>query len=183
MTSLVSNNTFQKVYHFDSKATIEAYIRTLNLPTTFLYPGFYMNNLPGQRFSLFPTTNKWRLSLPFPITTRIPLFAAEYDTGKFVKSILLNRESMLGKRILAATAYITPLEMLDDFKASFPEAGKDAEVEEMQMQDWKAMLSRFGMPQIGVEDFADMMGYFGQFGYFGGEELEESLAVSFLSFP
>lgn len=47
-------------------------------------PGFYMNNLPGQRLLASPSNpQKYILSLPLPATTRLPLFAAEVDTGTF----------------------------------------------------------------------------------------------------
>ncbi|KAH8601981.1 hypothetical protein B0O99DRAFT_714091 [Bisporella sp. PMI_857] len=173
----LSNSHLTKVHHFDSKATIESYIRMLGIPTTFLYPGFYMNNLPGQRLSFSASTKSWTLSLPVPGDTRLPLFAAELDTGKFVKAILLNRDELLGERIYAATAYVTPLEIIESFKESFPEVGQGTRFEQMKTGEWETMLRGFGMASVAVEDLSEMMQLFAQFGYFGGEELEESLAI------
>ncbi len=49
-----------------------------------------------------PKSKFYKFSQPVPITTKFPLIAVNDDTSKYVKSILLNRDTMLGKRILAA---------------------------------------------------------------------------------
>jgi len=112
-----------------------------------------------------------------PSTTRLPLFAAEFDTGKFVKAILSNRDTMLGKRVFAATAYTTPTEIVEMFKECFSLAGKNAEFVEMKKEEFEGLLSMYGIPEVGRQDLGEMMELFGSFGYFGGENLENSLAV------
>lgn len=39
-----SNGRLPHVAHFDSKANVEKYIRSQNLPATFIQPGYYMTN-------------------------------------------------------------------------------------------------------------------------------------------
>jgi uncharacterized protein YbjT (DUF2867 family) len=41
----VSNGKLSKVHHFDTKAEVEKYIRSLNIPATFVNPGCFMANL------------------------------------------------------------------------------------------------------------------------------------------
>ena len=42
--SKISNGKFTKVYHFDSKAEVEIYIRGLPIKSVFYMAGFYMQN-------------------------------------------------------------------------------------------------------------------------------------------
>ena len=42
--SKISNGKFTKVYHFDSKAEVEIYIRGLPIKSLFYMAGFYMQN-------------------------------------------------------------------------------------------------------------------------------------------
>ncbi|KAL3422173.1 NmrA-like family protein [Phlyctema vagabunda] len=173
----LSGGVLNKVFHFDSKAHVEEYIRTLDLPTTFYLPGFYMANIPGQIIRQLPPNNTWALTMPSPASAPVPLLAAAEDTGKFVKGILLNREKTLGKRILGATSYQTLQEVLDDFKAVFPEAGKDAPYIDVPHDAYKAALASAGMPEFVQEELLQNMRLLGEFGYYGGASLDESHSI------
>jgi hypothetical protein len=140
-----------------------------------MMPGIYMSNFPGQRFALNPATKTWTLTMPMPSTTPLPLFAGEFDTGKFVKAILLNKEKTLGKQIYASSGYLTPIEIVEIFKEVFPEAGKGAEFVESKGEEFEATFAQYGTPEVASEDLGQMMQFFGKFGYFGGASLDESL--------
>ena len=81
---LVTHGALPNVHHFDSKAKIEAYIRTTALPATYMMPGFYMSNFPNGNLKQVPPNNDWTLAMPVPATTQVPLFATVEDAGKFV---------------------------------------------------------------------------------------------------
>ncbi|KAK0109493.1 hypothetical protein ONS95_002183 [Cadophora gregata] len=166
------------VHHFDSKAHIESYIRTTPLPTTFLLPGFYMSNLPGQslRPSPYPP-NPYTLSMPVPSSTPVPLLAPLSDTGKFLKGILLNRFTTLGKRVLAATKYYTFDELLEGFKNVFPEAGKDAGYYEVDRETYLGWMKGAGLPDFAGVELWENMRLLAEGGYYGGEGLEWSLSL------
>ena len=58
----------------------------------------------------------YKFRVPFDAkTTKIPLFDPADDAGLFVAAILLHGESTLGKRVPAASAYVTPEEMVKGF--------------------------------------------------------------------
>ncbi|KZL88075.1 NmrA-like family protein [Colletotrichum incanum] len=173
----VSNGVLPDVYHFDSKAAVEEYIRTTSLPSTFFLPGFYMSNLPGGMFRQTPPDNAWALTLPIPASSPIPFFDAAADTGKFVKGIVLNREKVLGKRILAATAYTTAGEAVEVFKKVYPEAGKTARYNEASHDDFRKAFISMGMPDFAAEEMLQNMRLLNEFGYYGGEKLDESHAI------
>lgn len=95
-----------------------------------------------------------------------------------MKAILLNREKVLGKRIYGATKYYTLSEILNDFKEQFPVAGEGAENVELPHDVYKGILGGFGMNGEAQEELLQNMRLLNEFGYYGGESLEESQSVS-----
>ena len=175
----LTSGKFPNVYHFDSKAAIEAHVREIGLPATFFHPGFYMSNLPGASIRPMPPSNAWTMALPMPADTPIPLFDAAGDTGKFVKAILMRREQLLGKQVRASTAYYTPVEVMDIFKELYPKAGKEASFVQNSEEAFKGVLAGMGMPPKAQTELYENMAFMHEFGYYGKGGLEESLAVSF----
>lgn len=175
---IVTKGAFPNVYHFDSKAKVEAYIRNLSgLPATFFMPGFYMSNLGSGMLHPSSSPNEYILALPIPSHTQIPLFDAVGDTGKFVKGILLHREEVLGKRVLAATDYYT----LDEIVGVFNDATKEgvtAKVVTVSESEFKDSLGQ--MPEKGKVEMYENMVFMTDYGYYGKESLEESHKVSFI---
>ncbi|KAJ5875429.1 uncharacterized protein N7473_012776 [Penicillium subrubescens] len=172
----LSGGILSQVHHFDSKAKVEEYIRSEGIPATFMLPGFYMSNIPGGNLRKTPE-GTWKLALPIPGDSPIPLFASEYDTGKFVKGILLKRDETLGKRIYAATKYYTPLEILATFKDEYPNAGKVAVFSELPHAVFKGILAAAGMPEVAQEELLENMRLMPEFGYYGGEALDSSVDI------
>lgn len=167
------------VHHFDSKANVEEYIRTLNIPATYFMPGFFMSNLPGMSLREMPD-GKWALALPMPADSPIPLFAAEHDTGKFVKAIFLNKQKTLGERVYGATDYYTPTQIVETFKELFPTVGKDATFKRLPDAAFKGILAATGAPEPIQEEMLQNMRLMPEFGYYGGDTLASSHAVSLL---
>ncbi|RFU78356.1 hypothetical protein TARUN_3878 [Trichoderma arundinaceum] len=172
-----THGNLSNVYHFDSKATVEQYARDLGIPATFFQPGFFMSNIPGQLLSQEAPDKPWTLSIPTSGTAPFPLFDAETDTGKFVKAIVLKRDELLGKRVLGATAYKTPAEILNDFKATFPNAGKDAQFFSVPHELFKAGLKGRGLPEFAAEELLENFRLMDEGGYYAGEKLDWSLSI------
>ncbi len=168
-----------KVAHFDSKAHVEDYIRSIDLPASFYMPGFYMSNIPGGMMRQDPS-GKWTFALPIPgDTSAIPLVDIAEDTGKFVKAILMNRDSTLGKNIYGAVDYYSPDRMVEEFKKVYPEAGATASFAQLPPDVFKGILGKSGMPEQAQEELLENMLLLGKdFGYYGGASLTESHKVS-----
>lgn len=177
----MTNGKLPHVYHFDSKAIVEDYVREQGLPATFFLPGFYMSNIPGGMMRPMPTTADggdvaWTLALPTPETAPFPLFDTE-DTGKWVKAIALGRDSLLGRQVYAATSYATPADIVSQFRAAFPAAGGTARFVQTSHEQFLAALAGMGMPDFAALEMLENMRLMDEGGYFGGASLEESQAI------
>ncbi|KAI1267622.1 NmrA-like family protein [Xylariaceae sp. FL1019] len=167
----LTNGKLAHVYHFDSKANVEEYIRELGIPATFFMPGFYMPNISGGMLS--KQGDNYVLSMPIAASSPIPLYDPA-DTGKYIKAIVQNKEALLGKRFLGATEYLTAQEVLDTFKSLYPEAGKTAGYYELPKEAFYGYMSSTGMPPHAVDEMYENMVLMQDFGYYGGEPLDES---------
>ena len=176
----MSKGVLPGVYHFDGKAKVEDYIRSLGIPASFFLAGFYMSNLPGMSIREMPD-GKWGLALPMPDDSPIPLFDAEDDTGKFVKAMFLNEQKVLGKRVYGATAYYTPTEIVQAFKELYPSVGETAGYTQLPGAVFKGIMASTGAPEVIQEEMLQNMRLIPEFGYFGGDRLDSSLGVSLLA--
>ncbi|KAL1797068.1 hypothetical protein ACET3X_005608 [Alternaria dauci] len=152
------------VPHFDSKADVEQYIRDSGEPATFYLPGYFMSNLetmirPGQDGVL-----TW--ALPVGRDARFPLIDIKSDTGKFVKSIIKNRQSVLGARIFGAQDYYTPIQILDQLAKV---TGKKTSFLQVDENTYKSFL-----PEFMAEELLQNHLFIENPGYYGGERLEKS---------
>ncbi|KAI0976875.1 hypothetical protein F4678DRAFT_414930 [Xylaria arbuscula] len=167
----LTNGKYSRLYHFDSKAHVEEYIRKLGISATYFMPGFYMPNIPGGMMSM--QGENWVFSLPIASDSPIPLYNPA-DTGKYVKAIVDNKEALLGKRFLGASEYLTAQGVVDTFKEVFPETGKAAAYHETPKDGFYAFMKGTGMPDFAVDELYENMVLMQDFGYYGGESLDES---------
>jgi uncharacterized protein YbjT (DUF2867 family) len=169
----LSKGALPNVYHFDSKADVEEYARSVGIPATFFMPGFYMSNIPGSQFRRSPPNNAFTFSLPVASSAVIPMFDVA-DTGKYIKAAVLHRDELLGKRLLSATEYLTAAQVVEAFKKAFPDAGKDASFYSVPPAQFKQVFMDQGMPDYAAQEFLENMLLLEQFGYFGGASLDET---------
>lgn len=167
----VTNGKLPHVYHFDSKAIVEEYVRELGLDATYFMPGLFMSNIPGGMMRPLPPNNDWTLALPVPEDAPFPLFDPAEDTGKWVKAIVLKRDELLGRQVYAATAYLTPAEIVAGFKRAFPEAGATARFLSTSHEQFLGAMTGAGMPEFAAVEMLENMRLLSEGGYFGGKEL------------
>lgn len=143
-------------------------------------PGFFMSNIPGSMMRPLPPNNDWTLALPGSETAPFPLFDTE-DTGKWIKAIVLRRDEpgILGKRVYAATTYATPLEIVAEFKKSFPEAGSTATFFSTPHEQFLQVLKETGLPDFAALEMLENMRLVDEWGYYGGASLDESHSILF----
>ena len=131
-----------------------------------------MPNIPGQMLS--KREENWVFSLPIASSSPIPLYNPA-DTGKYIKAIVNNKDALLGKRFLGATEYLTAQGVVDTFKNVFPEDGKPATYFETPKDMYFGFMKTTGMPDFVIEELYENMVLMQDFGYYGGEPLDESL--------
>lgn len=152
-------------------------MRQLGIPATFFMPGFYQSNIPGSMFRPTPPDNNWTFALPISASAPIPLYHPA-DTGKYIKAIVQNRESLLGKEFLGASEYSTPQKIVDDFKKLFPEAGAKASFVELPADVYRAAIKQaMQVPDFIAQELYENMRLMEEFGYYFGAALEPSLAL------
>ncbi|KAI0473693.1 NMRAL1 protein [Xylariaceae sp. FL0804] len=176
----LSKGVLSNVYHFDSKAHVEEYVRSLGVPATFFQPGYYMANMSSAPFQQFAPSaaagDAWTLTLPLDAASPIPVFDTA-DTGKFVKAIVLHRDALLGQRFRGATAYTTPAELVAGFRRAFPQTGEGARFARQSEADFRAGFAAWGAPEFVATEMYENMLLMQDFGYYGGAPLEPSLAL------
>ncbi|KFZ25080.1 hypothetical protein V502_00436 [Pseudogymnoascus sp. VKM F-4520 (FW-2644)] len=172
--SKISNGVYTKVYHFDSKADVEDYIRSIGVPATFLLPAVYMSTLSKYfRHSPEPP-HVFTLALPIPTDKPvIPLIYAEEDSGKFVKGILKHRDQLLGKRINAATKYYSTEEMVREFEDVYQGLGKGARAAQLPVDVYRDIVQKGGMPSDIAEEISQNLEMLADPGYFDGADVEK----------
>ena len=119
-TIKISEGKYKNNVHFDSKAEVEEYIRTLPIKSAFFAPGSFMSN-----FHVFMAPRPshtgdgtYAISNIVRSDTLWPLIDTVGDTGKFVGAILAEPEKYEGKVFSAATRMYTMGEICADLSKS-----------------------------------------------------------------
>ena len=137
------------VPHFDLKARVEAYARSLSLPATFVHVAFYFDNFLG----FFPPRRQddgnYRFSFPQG-DTRLAGVAAE-DVGGVVATIFERRAEFLGRTLYIVGDDLPPA----DYAAAMARAtGRPIAYEHIPRE----VFAGFGFP--GAEDLANMFEFY-----------------------
>ncbi|PWY82132.1 nmrA family transcriptional regulator [Aspergillus heteromorphus CBS 117.55] len=177
--SKLSNNKFTGVVHFDGKAYVDEYIRSLSIPYTIIHVAVY-TSVVCEQLALLPTTPpSYGLFFPEPATvnTNIPLIDPSADLGKFVKGILLNPEASLGQQFNIGEKFYTVQEIIDAAK----NLGVEISFKTLDRDIYKAGLAEQALPEFFQEDMTQMVQFLSEYGFFGGAGIEE--AKKFLTGP
>ncbi|KAL8709764.1 MAG: hypothetical protein Q9220_005550 [cf. Caloplaca sp. 1 TL-2023] len=173
----LTNGKYPNVYHFDSKADIEAYIRSIGVPSSTFMPGFYMSNLETMFNPSPQPPHAYTFAMPMAPSAQIPFFDAAGDTGKFVKAMVMKRDKVLGKNVLAATDYYTAADVPKIFEQVKKEAGKGAQFVTVDKDTYKGFLTGAGMPDFAAQELYENMAFMDEFGYYGKQSLDWSLSL------
>lgn len=115
--------------------------------------------------------------MPAPTSTKVHLISAKHDVGKYVTSIILNRDQLVGKAILAGEREYSVQEIADILVKT---GGIDVKAEEIGDEQYRGLLQAFGTPEFVADDMSQNMKYIQEYGFFGGESVEQDHSVSLL---
>lgn len=76
-----SGGRLKHVPHFDQKARIEQYIRSIGVPATFVLPGYFMNNYTKTGMLRKGDDGVYTLAYPVGEDAQFPLIDIESDLG------------------------------------------------------------------------------------------------------
>ncbi|KAI4240357.1 MAG: hypothetical protein L6R40_005183 [Gallowayella cf. fulva] len=163
----MTNGKLSHLPHFDAKADVADYIREQKIPASFLNAGCFMSNFTG---ALQKSDEGNSLTLNLHPDTKMPLFDAAGDTGKFAAGILLNPSETLNKDIYGATGWYTPTDIVNAIEEF---SGKKTTFNEVPDETFRKFL-----PEAIAEEMMETFMLVKDYAYYGpgGDKiLEESL--------
>ena len=166
----ISGGKYTKISHFDSKAAIEQYMRSLKtIKSAFISPGFFMSNFAALPFLAPQRTEDgtYVITRPNAPTAQLPVIDVVGDTGKFVGTILAEPDKYEGKTFCAATKMYDN----DQVAAIISKAtGKTVVHKQLTLDEWKGTLP-FAQDIMG-----EAFSYPEEFGYFGTDDDAKAVA-------
>ncbi|GLA29588.1 hypothetical protein AnigIFM63326_007496 [Aspergillus niger] len=156
----------KNVPHFDHKAEVEQYIRSLEVPATFVLPGYFMTNYTAVGLLRKGENGVWTVAYPVGKEAKFPLIDIAADMGKYVAASLKNRSETLGAQILVAEDYYTPTRILEEFEQV---TGQKTQFVQVDSETYKSFMPG----PMGLEMLENHL-FIGNPGYFNGRSLNES---------
>ncbi|KAK4113646.1 NmrA-domain-containing protein [Canariomyces notabilis] len=117
----VYNKDWPSLPLWASKDKVEAYVKKIGLPCTFVYTGIYNNNFTSLPYPLFCTElqpdGSWIWQAPFHPDVKLPWLDAEHDVGPAILQIFKDGVKKWGggKRIALAYEMLSPKEACEVF--------------------------------------------------------------------
>ncbi|KAH7140960.1 hypothetical protein EDB81DRAFT_654582 [Dactylonectria macrodidyma] len=162
-----TNRRLKHVVHFDDKAEVERYIRSKNIPSSFVLPGYFMSNFTDLQMIKKGEDNVYSLAYPVSDKAKFPLIDAGSDVGKFVVAAIRNEAKVAGKQILAASGYYTPIQILAEFEQV---TGQKARFVQIDVETYKSFL-----PVPLADEMLENHQFIEEPGYYAGKDLKESI--------
>lgn len=162
----LSKGKLENMGHFDVKAEIEEYIRTLPIKSAFFAPGYFMQNFGSPVLSPKPTGDgKYALLNFVAPQTEIPLIETPADTGKWVGAILSEPDKYAGKFVAAATRLYSYSEIAEIMTKV---SGKTVTYNQISLDTFKGF-----MPPNRAAYHVEMYKWIQDYGYFGPKTNEQ----------
>ncbi|OJJ03390.1 hypothetical protein ASPVEDRAFT_29909 [Aspergillus versicolor CBS 583.65] len=161
-----SGGRLKDVPHFDHKAQVEQYIRSLGLPASFVLPGYFMSNYTAMGMLRKGEDGVFTLAYPVGEGAQFPLVDIDADMGKFVGIALKSPSKTQGSQILAAADYYTPTRILKEFEEV---TGQKTRFVRVDNETYKSFMPGY----LGLEMLENHL-FVEDPGYFNGKSLKES---------
>ncbi|KAI5919192.1 hypothetical protein F4810DRAFT_688749 [Camillea tinctor] len=162
-----TNGRLKHVEHFDMKADVESYIRSKDIPSTFVLPGYFMTNFTALQMMRKGEDGVYSLAYPVGEKAKFPLIDIESDIGKYVVAAMRSRSKVLGKQILAAADYYPPTRIISEFEEATGLKGRFVSID---AETYKSFL-----PGPMAEEMLENHLFIEEPGYYAGRSLQESL--------
>ncbi|AEO66450.1 fc10bd08-5de6-46f2-81e3-354333392e8f [Thermothielavioides terrestris] len=170
---VISNGKY-RVAAYDSRAEVEAYIRSLPVKSAFFAPGSFMQNFAGA-MGPRPVADQpgvYAISSILPGDAPAPWIDAAADTGKFVGAILADPDRFAGQTLWAASEVLSYNQVAAKISAA---TGKTVNYVALPEATFRAYL-----PPAMQEPLVGMFNFIAEYGYYGPEserKVKETLAL------
>ncbi|KAJ5481547.1 NmrA family protein [Penicillium sp. IBT 31633x] len=159
----VSGGKYDKGRHFDCKAEVEDYIRTLPIQSSFFAPGSFMQNFESNMKPHPAGDGTFMLANIVAPNTKLPLIDIR-ETGKFVAVILANPDEFQGKILAGATQLYTMDGIAETMSKS---SGKKVVYRQLPEDVYRSFL-----PPNMADYLVHMLLFIQDFGYYGPQTNE-----------
>ncbi|EED22441.1 hscarg dehydrogenase, putative [Talaromyces stipitatus ATCC 10500] len=174
--SKISGNKYNAATHFDHKAAVDDYIKSLSLPYTVVRLAIYGSEIVSNFITPLPV-NPPSYGLIFPGNaserTVIPIINPAADLGKFIKGILLSPETTVGRSFNLAEKLYTLGEVTEILRRQ----GLKVSLQCIDMATFKAGLAAKGLPESFRVALQHVLEYTLEFGFFNGESIDQGLEL------
>jgi uncharacterized protein YbjT (DUF2867 family) len=153
------SNGNEQVPHFDNKAKLEQYIRSLPVKSSFYCPGFFMQNLVRNLAPQPQSDGSLAIQCIIGGDTNIPMVDAVGDTGNCVGAILAQSDKYEGKVLFAASEYTNFKEAAKTMSKVY---GKQISYQQVDKKNYLSFL-----PEVLRKDMISMFSYYERFGFYG----------------
>jgi len=164
-----SNGRYDKIYHFDAKADMVTYVKSIHpdlaAKMSELNMGVFMQSwkfIPSMMVPQRMDDGVHRLRLPCNPNTLIPFVDPTNDTGPFVRALLALQP---GVQLYGAAEMMSWNEWLALWGRIM---GKQVRFEQKSVEFWEEELSK-SMPKGFGTEIAEMFEFMGIYGYDGGD--------------
>lgn len=153
-----SNGKLKHVPHHTGKNRVEKYIRELNIPSTFIYLGFYASDI-CRFFKIYDNGEKKVMPIPYGDDKTLIDIVDPKDTGPVVSEILKNKNRYLNKIIPISGDRLTFGEIAKLFEKKL---GNKIEVIKVNRE----IISK-KYPEIYIEEFIESCEWISEYGFYG----------------
>jgi len=158
----ISKGKYNKVAHFDNKARIAEYIKSLNLPHTCVYAGWFAQNFTDASWNIVVVNDRDEVEFRLPIKkeTQLPILNPRRDMGPVVAYLMKHRQQYLKKRINVAAEFISMERIVQEFTKVTGRPAKFVQIPDNEFMKNKDEEIRQEMLQM--FKFIEEFGYYGQ---------------------
>jgi uncharacterized protein YbjT (DUF2867 family) len=162
----ISNGKLTRIEHFDVKAEVEEYIRSLPVKSSFFAPGSFMQNFQNTMKPRPSPANDGTYVIANCLNPDSVLALIDItDTGKWVAAILADPEKYEGKQFCAADRLYTMTEIAESISKY---TGKTVKHQHVPDEVFKGFL-----PEGYKEPLYEMYLLFRDYGYYGKNMKED----------
>ena len=163
--AIIGQGKGNPVSNFDSKAAVEAYVRTLPIQGVFFAPGAFMQNLLGMSAPRPVGDGTYAIANVHTPETLFPWIDVAGDTGKWVGAALAEPDKLNGKFLAASSGLLSLTEATEILSKV---TGKTVKYNQLPVEVYKGFL-----PPGAGDAVVDMFLFMQDYGYYGPDMEKE----------